>query len=181
MKAPHSADRANYAIVAALPGVEVLSARFASHRFGPHAHDTWAIGAVVRGAQDNSARQGVRRIVGAGELTAIAPGEAHAGRAAGDAACEYVMAYVPDEELRRHAMHVGVKLLAPGMAPLADARLAERLAAFVRLASQADAPSLRVQGEWCLLMEHILLRYANVPPRETPAAPGSGPMRRARA
>lgn len=57
-------------------GVEYAWARFVSHRFPLHAHDTWVIGAVIEGAK--SSRHGHRLLTaGRGELMLFNPYEEH--------------------------------------------------------------------------------------------------------
>lgn len=82
------------------PAASTEFATIREHRFAPHAHDMWAIGAVLRGAKDISPRRGRPAIVEAGQTYAIAPGVAHAGRGMSGQTCEYVMLYVPDAEWR---------------------------------------------------------------------------------
>ena len=89
---------ARYREVTCLPGVEVLDARFSSHRFSPHSHEHWSIGAVLSGAKDNAAGP-ARNIVQAGELTVLCPNQAHAGKVAGEDPCHYVMVYVAPEAM----------------------------------------------------------------------------------
>lgn len=175
-----SSDDARYAKLTSVPGVEVLGARFLSHRFGPHTHETWAIGAVVKGAQDNAARDGVHQIVAAGELTGIPPGEAHAGKLVGATACEYAMVYVPDALLRQEFRNLGSAHPNLTMNAMVDNRLANRLSSFVRLALHDDAPPLSVQGEWAGLLDGLAERYGGVRRDPTPPPSGRGGLKRAR-
>lgn len=59
-----------------LSGMEYAWARFVSHRFPLHAHDTWVIGAIIDGAK--SSRHGRRLLTaGRGELMLFNPYEEH--------------------------------------------------------------------------------------------------------
>ncbi|MGT2455381.1 AraC family ligand binding domain-containing protein [Cupriavidus basilensis] len=79
--------------------IEVLHAKFDRHAFTAHAHDTWAIGAVIAGAKDTAIQRSPRNVVRAGEWYALRPHTVHAGKTVGDV-CEYSILYVPDEEWR---------------------------------------------------------------------------------
>lgn len=136
-------------------GIEVLHARFERHRFTPHAHDTWAIGAVLRGAKDSmtSARQ--PSIVQAGEVYAIAPHVAHAGMSIGDHGCEYVMLYVPDDEWRLQCDIHGVSPNAFSQ-PVTMRRAMAPFAQFAALSMQGSQHSSAWPDEWALLCEAVL-------------------------
>ena len=74
---PATHDHAQFGYVEGA-GIEVLHARFERHRFAAHAHDTWAIGAVIRGAKDSMTSAREPNVVRAGEVYAIPPQVAHA-------------------------------------------------------------------------------------------------------
>lgn len=84
---------------AALGGLELLVADFSDHRFGVHWHDTWSIGVVLRGANNNSAKGDADGIVSRGQVSLIAPGQMHAGTVLGDEGCHYFMFYPSHEML----------------------------------------------------------------------------------
>ncbi|WP_109480488.1 AraC family transcriptional regulator [Paraburkholderia sp. C35] len=136
-------------------GIEVLHARFHRHRFATHAHDTWAIGAVIRGAKDSMSDTQQPAIVRAGEVYAIPPHVAHAGMSIGDAGCEYVMLYVPDAEWRMQCdiHHVSPHVLSRPV-PMRGA-----IAPFTQFAALAlqDAPvSSAFASEWALVCDAVL-------------------------
>ncbi|HVE09960.1 MAG TPA: AraC family transcriptional regulator [Paraburkholderia sp.] len=148
------ADSAHF-VRFAQPELELLHARFYTHRFASHAHDSWAIGAVIRGAKDTSAHAGKPMQVAQGELYALAPHVAHAGRSLGAQGCEYVMIYVPDTQWRTQcALH--------GVSPhLLDTPLRQRrlVAEFAHFAARALAQPQAIQayaGEWTLFCERVL-------------------------
>jgi AraC-like DNA-binding protein len=134
--------------------VEVFHARFNRHRFAPHAHDTWAIGAVLRGTKDTSARAGQAAIVEASQTYAIAPGVAHAGRSVNGQTCEYVMLYVPDAEWRMRCDIHGVApdaIVEPSTQPRLTAQFAALSARVHATPDAADACEI----EWSLFWEGV--------------------------
>ncbi|MBN3763722.1 AraC family transcriptional regulator [Burkholderia sp. Ac-20365] len=144
-------DHAQYGYVDGT-GIEVLHARFERHRFAAHAHDTWAIGAVIRGAKNSmtSARQ--PNIVSAGEVYAIPPHVAHAGMSIGERGCEYVMLYVPDDEWR---LQCDIHRVSPHAfsrpVPMHDA-----IAPFVQFAALSMQASPALPDAWSQLCEALL-------------------------
>ncbi|MGC5014045.1 AraC family ligand binding domain-containing protein [Streptosporangium sp. DT93] len=71
-------ERARLWRPAALPGVELLKARYVTHRFTPHAHEGYAIALVLSGVEEFAYRGAVHR-AGAGSLSTLDPEEAHDG------------------------------------------------------------------------------------------------------
>lgn len=134
--------------------VEVFHARFSRHRFASHAHDTWAIGAVLSGAKDTSPRDGQTSIVEAGQIYAIAPGVAHAGRGIDQQGCEYVMLYVPDVEWR---MRCAIHRIAPEaiVKPLTHPKLVAEFAALTRRLHAASNEDHSCHIEWSLFWEGV--------------------------
>jgi AraC-like DNA-binding protein len=74
-----------------LDGLDGLAARFTTHRYAPHTHDTWVMGAVVAGCEA-FACGGVRHRAGPGQVCVVAPGEVHDGEPVGGG-YEYRMLY----------------------------------------------------------------------------------------
>lgn len=148
---PGTPDHAQYGYVDAT-GIEVLHARFERHRFAAHAHDTWAIGAVIRGAKDSMTNARQPAIVRAGEVYAIPPHVAHAGMSIGDHGCEYVMLYVPDTEWR---LQCDIHRVSPHVlsrpVPMRDV-----LAPFMQFATLSMQGSLALPDAWPLLCEAML-------------------------
>ncbi|MEU4832787.1 AraC family transcriptional regulator [Streptosporangium sp. NPDC023615] len=71
-------ERARFWRSAALPGVDLLKARYVTHRFSPHAHEGYAIAMVLSGVEEFFYRGAVHR-AGAGSLSTLDPEEAHDG------------------------------------------------------------------------------------------------------
>ncbi|ALK31838.1 AraC family transcriptional regulator [Burkholderia plantarii] len=169
-------DAVRYGLLGAA-GIEVMQARFERHRFAVHAHDTWAVCAVLHGAKDVSARDARPAIVGAGQLYALPPGAAHAGRTVGDTACEYAMLYIPDAEWRARCAMQGVTpdlLAAPRSQPAAVARFA----AFAARRLRQPAMAAGGDGEWSLFCESLLAALS--PAAAGPSLPAAAPDPRLR-
>ena len=154
---PGSNEFARYAYLDSAR-VEMLHARFERHRFTAHAHDTWAIGAVVDGTKNTSAQTGRPAVVGAGELYALPPHRPHAGHSLGDDACEYVMLYVPDDEWRTQcAIHrVSPDVLST---PVEMRRVAAEFARFAALSLRHPQRLSAFSGEWTLFVERVLSAF----------------------
>ncbi|WP_344587868.1 AraC family transcriptional regulator [Actinomadura vinacea] len=71
---------AHYWSNSALPGVDLLRARFVTHRFSRHAHDGYAIFLIESGVEEFEHGGSVER-AGAGALGAVNPGVVHTGYA----------------------------------------------------------------------------------------------------
>ena len=78
---------------AGAPGLERAEMRFASCRFSPHRHDTYAIGITTAGVQEFRYR-GRRHICLPGQLHFLHPDETHDGGPATDAGFAYRILYV---------------------------------------------------------------------------------------
>lgn len=164
-----SADCARFSTATRiLGGVEVMHATFHTHRFSPHLHDTWSIGAVVSGAKDNSA--GARpNVIQEGQLVVTPPHRPHAGRVLGSGPCQYVMLYVSDSQLRANASLLGLNDVEIPENAISDRFLARRLTEFVfgllgseKLSSRRYAS---LEHDCRALLDEILLRYATMPNR----------------
>lgn len=92
------AERARYLRPAALPGVELLSARFVTHRYLPHAHEKLTLALIGRGAE-RFAHRGAQEVAAAGDIAVIAPGELHTGEAAREDGWAYRVLYVAPQWL----------------------------------------------------------------------------------
>lgn len=128
---------------------ELLQARFVSHRFAPHAHETYAIGLCTEG-RVAVRHGGVRHVMGPGDVLLVNPGELHTGEPDGPDGWTYTMIYPGVEILRRVANALRQR---SGPAPilpapvLRDPGLAMRAAAALRALAGGDDP---LAGE-CLL------------------------------
>jgi AraC-like DNA-binding protein len=139
--------------------IEGLHARFDQHQFSTHAHDTWAIGAVVSGSKDVSARRGPRQIVNAGECYSLPPHRPHAGKTV-DAHCEYVMLYVPDTEWRAQCAAYSVDPDHFSTAASKQPQLVRHLASFVSMLLCNPEMLAKWSGEWSTFCETMLTPYS---------------------
>lgn len=74
-----------------LDGLDGLAARFTTHRYAPHTHETWVMGVVTAGCEV-FACQGSRHHAGPGQVCVVPPGEVHDGEPERDG-YEYRMLY----------------------------------------------------------------------------------------
>jgi AraC-like DNA-binding protein len=82
--------------------LELLHARFITHSFCRHTHNTYAIGVIQRGAEEFTYR-GSTHVAEAGSIALINPGEPHDGHAASEGGWMYRMLY-PDVSILQQAM-----------------------------------------------------------------------------
>lgn len=97
-------ERARFFAAAPFGGLECLTATFRSHRYAPHAHETYAVGAVLAGCETFSSGRG-RGYAGPGELVFMNPHEVHDG-APYDGGYAYRMSYPSIETLSTIAAEV---------------------------------------------------------------------------
>ena len=76
----------------ALGDLDLLSARYITHRFAPHFHEGYAIGVIVEGAETFSYR-GRTEVAPAGHIVIVNPGEIHTGSAVAESGWTYRMLY----------------------------------------------------------------------------------------
>lgn len=93
-----------------LDGLELLVADFSDHRFDVHWHDTWSIGVVLRGANNNSAKGNADGIICRGQISIIPPGQMHAGTTLGNEGCHYFMFYPSHDVLLGAAEGLSMQL-----------------------------------------------------------------------
>jgi AraC-like DNA-binding protein len=160
-KQPSSSEFARFGYFEESLRVEVLHAKFDQHVFATHTHDTWAIGAVLSGAKDISAKRDPKQIVSADECYSVPPFRPHAGKSAADHT-EYVMLYVPDVEWREQCSVYGVDPMLLSNAAWKQPRLAKNLASFVSLVLAHPEMLARWVGEWSVFCEAILSPYRHV-------------------
>ncbi|GAT64798.1 araC family transcriptional regulator [Planomonospora sphaerica] len=76
----------------ALPGVDLLKARYVTHRFTRHVHEQYAIGVILSGVEEFDYR-GARHRAGAGSLVLVDPEQVHDGHAGVPGGWTYRMLY----------------------------------------------------------------------------------------
>jgi AraC-like DNA-binding protein len=77
--------------------LELLHARYITHAFSRHTHDTYAIAVIEQGAEEFAYR-GETYITPAGDIAIINPGEVHTGHAADETGWTYRVLY-PDPSI----------------------------------------------------------------------------------
>jgi AraC-like DNA-binding protein len=72
------AERARFFMAGRFAGLECMTARFHTHRYAMHTHETFSVGAILGGCETWMAR-GERHHAGAGSLVFVNPHDAHDG------------------------------------------------------------------------------------------------------
>jgi AraC-like DNA-binding protein len=88
------AETARYWTVPEGGGTDLLSARYVTHAFGPHAHATYTIAVISAGAEQYRYR-GVQHRTGPGQLALLNPDEIHDGSRAVEEGWRYRVMYPP--------------------------------------------------------------------------------------
>lgn len=81
-----------------LPGVDLLKARYVTHRFSRHVHDGYAIGVILSGVEEFDYR-GARHRAGMGNVVLVNPEHVHTGHAGEPGGWAYRMLYPSIEVL----------------------------------------------------------------------------------
>jgi AraC-like DNA-binding protein len=161
-------------------GMECLAARFNTHRYVPHTHETYVIGTIVSGCETYVVR-GARRFAGPGSFCLINPGEVHDGEPYGEGYA-YRMTYPAVEVVRAVAEEVtGRKAAATPFFRAPDIHDPEAAALFVAAhRSLAGEDTLAGDQRFVAMLGIALLRHADI---GGPARLGSerGPVARAKA
>jgi AraC-like DNA-binding protein len=92
-RASETRDSARFFRSQALPGVEILHARFITHRYAPHLHHAWTIAAVDSGVAAFDL-EGAHHIAPAGAIFLIPPYAVHTGEPAAPLGYRYRVAYL---------------------------------------------------------------------------------------
>jgi AraC-like DNA-binding protein len=101
-----SSEVAHYWSNAALPGVDLLRARFVTHRFNRHTHDGYAIALIESGVEEFEYGASVER-AGAGALGLVNPGVVHSGYAGEPGGWSYRVLYPSIEVMSGIAADLG--------------------------------------------------------------------------
>ncbi|HYW33359.1 MAG TPA: AraC family transcriptional regulator [Gemmatimonas sp.] len=152
-----------------------MSALYARHRFPAHAHETFAIGVVVRGTSATRYR-GAIDVHRPGGLIVIEPGEIHTGEPRDGDGWGYRMIYPSAAQLAALSMTPIELVSAPGLSAgsfIADPLLAERFLAahelLQRSQDDASAPEDTVRGS--VLMTDVLCDLTTVLTAERQSTP----------
>ena len=142
-----------------VPGVDLLRARYVTHRFGRHTHDAYALGLVRAGVEEWRHGGSLER-AGAGAIPVVNPGTVHTGHAGVPEGWTYRMLYPSVPVMTGIAAEVG---LAPGTPWFPDPVLDDADAAALLLSAHRAAESgdaLAASSLTRLLLAHLLRRYA---------------------
>src|SRR5689334_12934873 len=113
--------------------LDLLAAWFERHRYAPHAHEEWSIGACTHGIEEISYRGETHRS-GRGALVVIEPGETHTGGPAQADGFAY-RAFYPVRDLLPDGAYFGAPIIH-------DPELAAELLRTHRLLSEGGEPLL---------------------------------------
>ncbi|TDB61039.1 AraC family transcriptional regulator [Photorhabdus khanii subsp. guanajuatensis] len=141
-----------------LGGLELLVADFSDHQFDVHWHDTWSIGVVLRGANNNSAKGGADGIVRRGQISIIAPGQVHAGSVVGENGCNYFMFYPKNESVLGAAESMEINLPVAEGKCIEQTAFAGKLCEAAAILTNAHADSFEREVVW----SHCVAELINV-------------------
>lgn len=161
--------------------MECLSARFRSHIYTPHTHDTYVIGVIVGGVERYRYR-GTEHLAPAGSVLALDPGELHDGRPAEDGYA-YRMFY-PSPTLFEGALADALERRGPlphfREAMLPDRQLYEALRTLHSGLDQGGAEPLRAETDLLRALVAASVRHGNLNSRLRPVGREPLAVRRAR-
>ncbi|MFI7418266.1 AraC family ligand binding domain-containing protein [Nonomuraea sp. NPDC049684] len=164
-------ERARFWRHPAVPGTDLLKARYVTHRFSRHVHDGYAIGLIVAGVEEFEYRGTLHR-AGAGELVLVNADSVHTGQAGTPGGWAYRMLYPSVEALAG----IAAELDAPAGTPyfpeqvVRDPELAVLLGRAHRAAERGDALAASTLSR--TLFARLLSRHAA--PRPDASPPGAG-------
>lgn len=170
---------ANYTRHPTEAGVDLLSARFVTHRYARHAHATYTIGLIESGVEEFEYCGSLLRAAG-GQVAILNPDTAHTGHAGVPEGWRYRVLYPAVEVVREVAAELG----APGGTPyfpdtVVDDPAAARLLRTVHL-SAARGDDLASSSALRTALGAVLGRHASRPPGAGPSRAPSPAVRAAR-
>ena len=137
---------------------EILKGTYTRHRFAPHLHETFALGAIESGASKIRYRD--RTVTQrAGDVVVIPAREVHTGESDGPQGWSYRMLYLPEPLLAAFTTADVLSFDAPS---IADPELARRI---VELHALLDAGTDRLRGQTALVdvLQLLCARHAKGP------------------
>ncbi|MGE4264429.1 MAG: AraC family transcriptional regulator [Desulfovibrio sp.] len=169
---PHFTDQARFFRSTALPGVELLTARFFRHSFAPHWHEGYVVAVITAGAEGYRYR-GARHVAEPWTLACINPDEIHTGERAADQGWAYRVFYPSAEVMAGLARQIS-PALGGGLPRLPhqvirDAPLARALAR-AHLLLEDGTDLLEAQTAALDALAALLTRHGD-PPQRAEAAP----------
>jgi AraC-like DNA-binding protein len=144
-----------------LHDLEVLHARFVSHRFSRHSHDYFVIGYVESGIQAYTYR-GARHVTPAGQIFFVNPSEVHTGEAAASEGYIYRTLYPRAELMEQVSLDVTGKSVIPFFkeAVIQDKSLSDLLIGFHRALAQEES-RLRVESLLFAALSQVVIRHSD--------------------
>ena len=134
---------------------EILKGTYTRHRFAPHLHDTFGLGAIEAGASKIRYRD--RTVTQhAGDVVVIPAREVHTGESDGPQGWSYRMLYLPEEVLVGFTTTDDLRFDGPS---IADPELARRI---MELHALLDAGTDRLRGQTALVdvLQMLCTRHA---------------------
>ena len=172
-------EDAHYWRHGALPGVDLLRARYVTHRFSRHAHDGYVIAVVSYGVEAFHYRGALHRS-GPGQVIVINPDHDHTGHAGAPDGWAYRVMYPAVEVLRDVAAELSMPAGTPYFADavLSDERLVRSLLTAHHAAERSDdlAASTLARAAF----GQLLRRHASPPPARAVPSAGQAAVRLAR-
>ncbi|MEU5866344.1 MULTISPECIES: AraC family transcriptional regulator [unclassified Nonomuraea] len=164
-------ERARFWRHPAVPGTDLLKARYVTHRFSRHVHDGYAIGLIVAGVEEFDYRGTLHR-AGAGELVLVNPDSVHTGQAGTPGGWAYRMLYPSVEAVAGIAAELDAPLATPYFPEqvVRDPEMAALLERAHQAAERGDALAASTLSR--TLFARLLTRHAA--PRPDAAPPGAG-------
>jgi AraC-like DNA-binding protein len=158
----------------AVDGVDLLRARFVTHRYGRHEHETYTFGLIEAGVEEFDYGSTLLR-AGPGAVALLNPDVVHTGQAATPAGWTYRVLYPQVSVVSSVAAELGVRRGTPWFPDtvLYDAATA----ALLRQAHQAAEHGDRLASSTLLTaaLTRLLRAHSATPPLDGPKTPGRSP------
>jgi AraC-like DNA-binding protein len=152
---PRELESARLTVVPWDTPFEILKGTYTRHRFAPHLHDTFALGAIEAGASKIRYRD--RTVTQrAGDVVVIPAREVHTGESDGPQGWSYRMLYLPDELLLGFTTADDLTFDGPS---IPDPELARRI---IELHALLDAGANLLRGQTALVdvLQMLCSRHA---------------------
>jgi AraC-like DNA-binding protein len=171
-------ERARFWRHPAVPEVDLLKARYVTHRFSRHVHDGYAIGLIVAGVEEFEYR-GTTHRAGAGEVVLVNPDSAHTGQAGVAGGWAYRMLYPSVEAIGEIATELGLTYGTPNFPEqvVRDPAVAALMDSAHRATERGD--DLAASTMTRTLFARLLTRYATPRPAVALAPEGARAVRAA--
>ncbi len=169
-----AAEIARYWQHAAVAGVDLLRARFITHRYGRHAHETYTFGLIEAGIEEFDYGGALMR-AGPGAVALLNPEVVHTGQAATSAGWAYRVLYPEVSVVTDVAGQLGWRRGTPlfPQTVLYDERSAALLRSAHRAAEHGD--KLASSSLLTVALARLLTEHAKAGAAETPAAVRQSP------